>query len=295
MSAPTVSESLGPDKVALSAPAFGGKLLLNRAVDGVFLQRYEFPPGSWWHDGSEYCRIAVQECGSPRLERFIDNRRECQIRPAGAVSISPAHVHQRWTWDCPQRVTLLFLNQSFLEQAARDAGAPQAYGRLLTPLALDDGLIKHSIWSLVDAGSQPGSRLLFDLAAKYLASYLLMRHCGAEPAPPGSPLPQWQLRRALDFIQANLGSDISLDQIATAAGTSTDRFYRGFKSSVGMPPYRYFVARRIERAKELLSTTNQEVTDIALSLGFSSASHFSTTFKSVVGCSPSEFRRRSAS
>ncbi len=80
-----------------------------------------------------------------------------------------------------------------------------------------------------------------------------------------------------------------------AAGASTDRFYRGFKSSVGMPPYRYFVARRIERAKELLSTTNQEVTDIALGLGFSSTSHFSTTFKSVAGCSPSEFRRRVAS
>lgn len=281
--------------VAQSAPTFGGKLLLSQSFDGVYLQRYEFPPGSWWHDGLDHCRIAVQESGSPRLERFIDSRRECQIRPAGAVSISPAHVHQRWTWDCPQRVTLLFLNQSLLERAASDAGAPKACSRLLTPLVLDDGLIKHSIWSLVEAGSQPGSRLLFNSAASHLASYLLMRYCGTEPVCPSPRLPQWQLRRALDFMESNLSSDVSLDQIAAAAGTTPDRFYRGFKSCVGMAPYRYFVVRRIEHAKELLSATSRDVTDVALGLGFSSASHFSTTFKSFVGCSPSEFRRRSAS
>ncbi|KVA59755.1 hypothetical protein WI58_06175 [Burkholderia cepacia] len=278
--------------MALSAPSFGGKLLLDHSFDDVFVQRYEFAPGSWWDDCSDYYRIAVQESGSPRLERFIDHRRECQIRPAGAVSISPAKVHQRWTWDSAQRVTLLFLNQSFLRQAALETGAPQSYNRLLTPLVLDDALIKHSIWSLVDSGNEPGSRLLFVLAARYLASYLLMRHCGGRVTPSGSPLPQWQLRRALDFIEANLAVNISLEQIAAAASTSADRFQRGFRSSVGISPYRYFVERRIERAKELLSKSDQDVTAIALSLGFSSASHFSTSFRSVVGCSPSEYRRR---
>ena len=68
-----------------------------------------------------------------------------------------------------------------------------------------------------------------------------------------------------------------------------DTFARAFRRSLGIPPYRYFVARRIDRAKELLAHSTADITAIATEAGFASPSHFSATFKARVGCTPSEF------
>src|SRR5215467_6095819 len=99
---------LGPDEVSRTAAHFGPKLTFEKSFDDIHVHQYDCPPGSWWHDGLAYCRIAFQQAGSPRLERVIDSRCERQLRPAGSVSISPAHAFQRWTWDCRPRVTILF-------------------------------------------------------------------------------------------------------------------------------------------------------------------------------------------
>jgi AraC family transcriptional regulator len=101
----------------------------------------------------------------------------------------------------------------------------------------------------------------------------------------------WQQKRVASYIEEHLTGDVSLVVLADLARLSVYHFMRSFKRSFGEPPYRYFTARRMERAKSLLSAPNASITQIALELGFSTTSSFSTTFHRVTGQSPTDYRR----
>jgi len=63
-----------------------------------------------------------------------------------------------------------------------------------------------------------------------------------------------------------------------------------FRESFGLPPHQYLLARRLNRARELLRTTRLPFGDIALECGFASASHFSNRFKQTTGATAGEYR-----
>jgi transcriptional regulator GlxA family with amidase domain len=67
-------------------------------------------------------------------------------------------------------------------------------------------------------------------------------------------------------------------------------FARAFRTSVGMPPHRYLVERRVARARELLASTNMPLAEIALAAGFSDQSHFARRFREHVGTTPRAYR-----
>lgn len=77
-----------------------------------------------------------------------------------------------------------------------------------------------------------------------------------------------------------------------AAGSSRYHFARGFRAAYGEPPGAYLSRRRIERAQDLLRSANHTVTEICHLVGFSSLGSFSARFSELVGCSPTEYRRR---
>jgi AraC family transcriptional regulator len=67
---------------------------------------------------------------------------------------------------------------------------------------------------------------------------------------------------------------------------------RAFQESTGSSPHRYVLALRIEAAKRRLSDTDDSLTSIALSSGFSHSQHFSAAFRQATGMRPSDFRRQ---
>ncbi|MFK4259479.1 helix-turn-helix domain-containing protein [Agrobacterium tumefaciens] len=98
------------------------------------------------------------------------------------------------------------------------------------------------------------------------------------------------LNRVIQKIEDELTEAVSLSQLAEAAGLSVPHFCRAFKQSFGCPPYEFIIRRRIERAKEFLRGSEMTITEIALSCGFSSSSHFSNTFRREEASSPLEYR-----
>ena len=80
--------------------------------------------------------------------------------------------------------------------------------------------------------------------------------------------------------------------LARAAFVSPAHFSRRFKATFGESPHRYLQRRRIERAMYLLRTSESGVTDVCMSVGFTSLGTFSRTFAKVVGVSPTAFRTR---
>jgi AraC family transcriptional regulator len=100
------------------------------------------------------------------------------------------------------------------------------------------------------------------------------------------------MRRLIEFIEENLDGDLSLDGMAREVEISPLYLARAFKAAVGQSPHQYVLARRIERAKELLRNTELPIVDVALSAGFSSQSHLSHWFLRNVGVSPAAYRRQ---
>ncbi|HVD69514.1 MAG TPA: helix-turn-helix transcriptional regulator [Actinomycetota bacterium] len=94
------------------------------------------------------------------------------------------------------------------------------------------------------------------------------------------------------FLADNLDRDVDLRAIAHEASLSPYYFTRQFTAYVGVPPYRYLIGLRIDRAMQLLRETELSVTQICHRVGFNSLSHFTTTFRQHTGVSPSAYRRR---
>ena len=104
-------------------------------------------------------------------------------------------------------------------------------------------------------------------------------------------LAKWRLFRVLTYIDANIGSPITLASLAATAGLSRMYFARQFRAATGLRPHDYVVRKRIERAQQMLVATSNAVFDIALSVGFQTQAHFTTVFKRIVGSTPSQWRR----
>jgi AraC family transcriptional regulator len=104
-------------------------------------------------------------------------------------------------------------------------------------------------------------------------------------------LPPARLRRVEEFLMAHLADDIGLDDLAAIADLSAKHFARAFRQSTGMPPHRWLIERRIDRAKALLVGDDQSLAEIALTCGFADQSHFTAAFRKVVGATPGSYRR----
>jgi AraC family transcriptional regulator len=112
---------------------------------------------------------------------------------------------------------------------------------------------------------------------------------GVQRAAVRGGLAGWQRKRVLAFIEEHLSETISLLTLSAVAQLSPYHFARAFKQSLGMPPHRFHMNRRFERAKVLLA--NRSVTDVALAVGYAETSSFSSGFRRATGMSPTEFRR----
>ena len=100
------------------------------------------------------------------------------------------------------------------------------------------------------------------------------------------------MRRLVEYIEENLGGNLSLETMAAEVSVSPLYLARAFKTAVGQSPHQYVLQRRLERAKELLRSTDTPIVDVALASGFSSQSHLSNWFQRQVGISPAVYRRQ---
>jgi transcriptional regulator GlxA family with amidase domain len=101
-----------------------------------------------------------------------------------------------------------------------------------------------------------------------------------------------RLLRAKDRMDAASHEEWPVRRLARVSGVSEAHFARSFKEAFGVPPHRYLLTRRLERAKTLLRDTDLPVTEIAFQAGWESLGTFGRTFRDVTGESPGELRAR---
>ncbi|CAB3725579.1 HTH-type transcriptional activator RhaR [Paraburkholderia sediminicola] len=165
-----------------------------------------------------------------------------------------------------------------------------ARGNEAADFSADGGTTLEEAEPVADASHRLHSGNVCDaIVARFVAQ-------AAEQARPSTrraaSLPQWRLRRALDFIEANLAQPIGLADVAASTGLTRMHFAAQFRSTTGYSPHAYLLRRRIEHAQMLLRSSALSVLDVALSCGFGSHAHFTTVFGRIVGEPPNSWRTR---
>ncbi|HEX5469042.1 MAG TPA: helix-turn-helix transcriptional regulator [Gaiellaceae bacterium] len=105
------------------------------------------------------------------------------------------------------------------------------------------------------------------------------------PVPPAR-----HLLRAKDLADARFREPLDVPELARAARLSPAHFSREFRRAFGKTPHQYLLARRLERAAELLRNTDRSVADICFRVGLSSVGSFTTSFGRAFGLSPTAYR-----
>ena len=234
-----------------------------------------------------------RDAGETRLEGVAVSR-EKAIR--GTLTFVPAG-HRFAGWSTPSSDGHKFAG-IYIDPSIRLADDDfQSATRTWAPsLYFSDPGIRSTAEKLVSLIDTPGyfGRLYAETLGSTLIFELARRYAGA--LPPRSEavrggLAGWQLKRVCDYLEANLAEDVSLAELAAIARLSAQHFCRAFQRSTGLPPHRYHLQRRIERAKAMLCGGGLRVTDVALAVGFGGSSQFATAFKRATGVPPREYRR----
>jgi AraC family transcriptional regulator len=104
-------------------------------------------------------------------------------------------------------------------------------------------------------------------------------------------LAPWQIARVKANVEAHLESTIRMRDLAAIVRLSTGHFCRSFTRSFGTAPFAYVAGRRLARAQELMLTTDDPLSQIALACGLCDQSHLTRLFRRHVGMSPNIWRR----
>lgn len=220
--------------------------------------------------------------------------RQNTLVPVDSLSLFTAGARLGWCRKQATEALVVTLDARFVAGLA-DRSAHGAKVEFLNLVAFDDPAITYILRAVQAAMRKrcSTSRLYGESLATALVSHLLS-HYAALPLNLKSPtggLPEVRLRRVLDYIEVHLGEDTSLRQLAEVARLSPDHFATLFRQSVGMPPHRYVLERRIARAKELLASMQLTLTEIGFALGYTSQPHFITMFRKLTGMTPGAYRR----
>jgi AraC family transcriptional regulator len=206
----------------------------------------------------------------------------------------PSGVSTRGAMPDPWRVMHVFVPDAFLRRTLDEAGVTRPFEMVpLKPIV--DPVISRLATTIAREISSPDAfgRMALDAAGVQVGLELLRRFSSAGQIPDAQlQLSGWQLRQALDFMQAHLMDDVRLADVAGASGLSMYHFCRAFKASTGMPPQHYLRSLRMRKAEEMLAGGRAPVGQTAAALGYHSAGAFARAFKRETGFSPRAFRHR---
>ncbi|MBE7551551.1 MAG: helix-turn-helix transcriptional regulator [Anaerolineales bacterium] len=209
----------------------------------------------------------------------------------GDLSLKPANVPCAASWNRPNHLLHVGLMPSLIAATAAEISQTDPVRLELIPrLSFQDPLVQQLCLALlaeVELGGLAG-RLYAESLGHTLALHLLRNYAsGATTHPlPRHGLSETQLRRVLDYLNDQLEQDLSLAELAAAAGYSPTYFARQFKQATGLAPHQYLIHCRVERARGLLEAGTLTVAEIAQRVGFADQSHLDRHFKHLLGVSP---------
>ena len=158
-----------------------------------------------------------------------------------------------------------------------------------------DEVVHHIGASLLRGLRRPSeaNQLFVDHMMLALTAHVAQAYGGLRPGSRSARggLAPWQVKRACERLDSDLGGKLSLQQIAAEFDLSVSHFSRAFRTSTGLPPHQWLLQQRVKAAKQLMTVRDLPLSEIAISAGFANQSHFTRVFSAAVGVSPGVWRR----
>lgn len=220
------------------------------------------------------------------------------VRPAaGDVFFCPVHVPTAVRTEKAYECILLCLSPIAFSRVDHNS-EPVPLGNATPAIMRRDSFIERIVTSLAtEVGRErgAGSELFASSLATALGVHLSREYAAdAGSHKPAARLSDDELVRLRRHIEANLGTPLTLDALASVVGRSRFHFARLFKASTGATPHQYVVRRRVERARELLRA-GTPIAEAAAEVGFASQSHLTAHVRRAFGCTPGQLVGRPTS
>jgi AraC family transcriptional regulator len=241
--------------------------------------------------------VSVVQCSSyDEVVRDVGFGRQTFKDAPSRILVTPANTPLYWSFaGTPQVLHVAFPWRDVRSFFEANGGAAESCLTALARAPFEDPLLSVTAWRLwlATLWRDPAAELFGEYALNMLRAALLMRATNGTPAAQHSAerLVSWQVQRVCDYMAEHLADGVRLSDLASLVGLSPYHFLRAFKGTTGHTPHQWFMARRIERAKEMMGEPSRSLTDVALAVGFSSLGHFSSTFRRVAGLAPAMWRR----
>lgn len=279
-----------------------GRLLL--ASDGLGWRHVQLR--SYHYEGQEVVVPAMRDfmlvgyrSGTTPMRRRFEGRWSNDTLGPGATSLLTRAQRANWSWHAPIDVTHLYLDAKFVAEVASEVmDCHVAEVSLADVLRTEDAVVTQALETIAaEARAQAlGGALYVESMARALVVHLLRRYASvraSDPVAPGMLTPRQQ-RIVSDYIETHLAEPLDLKGMGAVLGLAPCLFARQFRKSFGRPPYAWVMARRIERARQLLARSQMPIKAVAAECGFSDQAHLTRVFAASCGETPAAFRRRAA-
>ncbi|WP_027051312.1 AraC family transcriptional regulator [Mesorhizobium erdmanii] len=217
-----------------------------------------------------------------------DDKHHRRVQSDGDIDIVPAGLEGDWQDDADCTILRLWVSPALVRRAAEDLEIDPDRVVVRPQFQRRDPRIEHIAHALATGLSPdvPSDRLYFESLARALAVRVIQGAASRPDVRAMQALSPGQKHRLADFIEANLDQDLSLDELAQVAAISVSHLKVLFRRTFGMPPHRYVIHRRVERAKALLDQGKMPLSEIALEAGFAHQSHMAQSMKRILGVTP---------
>lgn len=233
-----------------------------------------------------------------QVTRRIDGSRpESALIGPRCITLTPGRPAAWWSHNGNPEILQAYVHRQLFENAAAEMYNLDPAKADITPrFAIFDPLLEQLALAVIAAlrGGDRHDSLYVESLAQMIAVHMVRMYSNCA-RPRGNHLPaiaNWKMRRLREYIEEHLDGDLTLAALAREAGVSPLYLPRAFKNAFGQSPHQYVLARRIERAKDLLRNAELTVADVSAATGFSSQSHLSDWFARAVGITPAAYRRQ---
>lgn len=232
-------------------------------------------------------------------EHLFETREERQLKQVrkgvGSVTLAPAGFRFWGRWDKDVEILVLTLKPAVIARCA-----VELHDANQTELVRCTGRHDWQIWHMglaLEAELKEGNlngQYFWESLTNAIAVRVVKQYSAFKPKVQlySGGLSPHQLKRTIEYINDNLSLDLSLNVLAAMLGMSPYYFERLFKQSIGHTPHQYILYCRIDKAKQLLRTTQQPIMEIACQVGCKNHSHFSKLFHQLTGMSPKAYRNQ---
>lgn len=266
----------------------------HKRVGDVSISRCSLAPNPGLILGSQQLVIATHVGEPYELVTGQGNFRKAQTIRSGMMNVWPANTPVYLAWDiAAPRIDVIAIEHQMVSRILHNAGlsgslSPSAKFGVRDKTMSQLAKTCHDEIGKTAAGDRSFTEgLSIALVTHVYRSY--GENAAADLVKGGlTPL---DAQRVISYIEQNLHENIGLEHLASTVKLSTHYFTEAFRKTVGVPPYRYLLTKRIERAKALLLNSDMAPGKIAAEVGFSSQAQFTTNFRKMVGKTPGRFRR----